>query len=189
MNTNVINNIENFISKNKIDKIFLDVDGVLLHSCQAICDILNEMQGTDFKGEEVLSWNFKNICPNITDDEIEELFSTDLFFNYVQWIEGCKEFMRRHENDIVIVTKGTTENFVQKRIMFDSNGFENIPIIPIPFNISKGLINMQNGLFIDDNANNLNESNATYKAMFCEYNDDKEREWQKDWNGLKMYKW
>ena len=56
-------------------------------------------------------------------------------------------------------------------------------------NENKGDINMSSSLFIDDCVNNLNESNAKYKIMFKEYNDNREREWQKGWNGLVMYNW
>ena len=80
-----------------------------------------------------------------------------------------------------------------KRIELDD-----IPIIPIPLNMSKSIINMyyhnldnylDYSLFIDDSTNNLLESSAPFKIQFREYNDDKEREWQKDWNGYVMYKW
>ena len=75
-----IDNIDKFIQDNNITHIYLDIDGVLFASCQACADILNEMQGTDFNGSDVLSWDFKNICPNITLEEIEELkdFTIDI---------------------------------------------------------------------------------------------------------------
>ena len=37
-----VNSIETFIKYYDINNIYLDVDGVLIHSCQAVCDILNE---------------------------------------------------------------------------------------------------------------------------------------------------
>ena len=59
--------------------------------------------------------------------------------------------------------------------------------------MSKSIINMNSidgwSLFIDDSTNNLNDSNADYKVQFREYNDDKERAWQKGWDGLVMYNW
>ena len=67
-----INSIDKFIQDNNITHIYLDIDGVLFASCQACADILNEMQGTDFNGSDVLSWDFKNICPNITLEEIND---------------------------------------------------------------------------------------------------------------------
>ena len=114
-------NIKQFIEENNIDKIYLDVDGVLIHSCQAICDIINEDEGTNFTGDQVLSWNFKEICSDLTDNDIELLFADDRFFKYVQWIKGAKEFIKCHENNIIIVTKGTYQNIFRKIDFFNDN--------------------------------------------------------------------
>ena len=183
-------NINTFIDYYNINKIYLDVDGVLIHSCQAICDILNEDKGTNFTGDQVLSWNFKEICPNLTDADIELLFADDRFFKYVKWIKGAKEFIKSHGKDITIVTKGTYRNILRKIIFFSPYGFGS-EFVGIPLNISKREIDMSDGLFIDDCTKNLKESNAKYKVQFLEYNDglNDKREWTKDWDGLKMYKW
>ena len=37
-----ITDIEDFIKEKEINKIFLDIDGVVIHSCQAMVDILNK---------------------------------------------------------------------------------------------------------------------------------------------------
>ena len=185
----IISNIEKFIKEHNVIQIYVDVDGVLIHSCQAVCDIINEDKGTNFLGNQVLSWNFKEICPNLTDADIELLFADKRFFEYVKWIDGAREFIERHKNDITIVTKGTWEN-IQKKIDILFKDFT-VQIIGVPLNISKSEIDMSNGLFVDDCTKNLVESNAKYKIQFCEYNDglNEQREWIKGWDGLKMYKW
>lgn len=185
----IISNINEFIKKHNIKNIYLDVDGVLIHSCQAVCDMINEDKGTKFIGEQVLSWNFKEIIPNLTDTDIENLFADKRFFEYVQWIKGAKEFIKNHENNIIIVTKGTWKNICLKmKILFKDL---NVEIIGIPLNRSKSEVDMSDGLFIDDCTNNLIESNAKYKIQFCEYNDNlnSHRDWLKGWNGYRMYHW
>ena len=186
----IISNIEKFIKDNNINKIYLDVDGVLIHSCQAICDIINEEKGTNFLGKHILSWNFKEICYDLTDNDIELLFADDRFFKYVQWIDGAKEFIKCHENNISIVTKGTWNNITRKIDFFALNDIS-VELIGIPLDRSKKEIDMSDGLFIDDCTQNLIESNAKYKVQFIEYNDNlnEQREWIKGWHGLKMYKW
>ena len=186
----IISNIESFIKNNNIKNIYLDVDGVLIHSCQAICDIINEDKGTNFIGKHVLSWNFKEICPDFTNEDIELLFSDDRFFKYVQWIDGAREFIKRHEENITIVTKGTYQNIFEKIVFFNRYNMKVI-IKGLPLNTSKNKIDMSNGLFIDDCTKNLVESNAKYKIQFCEYNDElnEHREWIKGWDGYKMYEW
>ena len=185
-----VNSIETFIKYYNIDNIYLDVDGVLIHSCQAVCDILNEDRGTNFTGDQVLSWNFKEICPDLNDADIELLFADDRFFKYVKWIDGAKEFIKSHQNNITIVTKGTYQNIFRKTLFFNEYNI-NVVIKGLPLEMSKRNIDMSDGLFIDDCTKNLVESNAKYKIQFCEYNDglNEQREWIKGFDGLKMYKW
>lgn len=186
----IISDIEKFINYVNVDHIYLDVDGVLIHSCQAVCDILNEDKGTNFTGNQVLSWNFKEICPDLTDGDIELLFADDRFFKYVQWIKGAREFIERHEDDITIVTKGTYLNILRKILFFNRYDIS-VPIEGLSLDTSKNEIDMSNGMFIDDCTKNLIESNAKYKVQFLEYNDglNEQREWIKGFNGYKMYKW
>ena len=186
----VVSNIEQFIKYTEIDKIYLDVDGVLIHSCQAICDMINEDKGTHFTGDQVLSWNFKEICSDLTDEDIEILFADDRFFKYVKWINGAREFIERHKDDITIVTKGTYQNIFRKTLFFNQYNI-NVVIKGLPLYTSKSEIDMSDGIFIDDCTSNLIESNAKYKIQFIEYNDglNEQREWIKNWDGLKMYNW
>lgn len=192
----VIRDIDSFIADAEIDKIFLDIDGVIFHSCQAMIDILNERYGGNFDGSDVTSWNFQCCYRGMTSEEIESMFNNGLFFKIVKPIDGALEFMNRYRDKIILVTKANIENYALKRKWFDDRGFKDIPIIALPLNVSKGFIDMQNcvglygySMFIDDSTNNLQETNADYNIMFKEYNDQKEREWQKGWNGLVMYQW
>lgn len=192
----LIKDIDVFIEDKNISHIFLDIDGVIFHSCQAMIDILNERYGGNFDGSDVTSWNFQCCYPNMTSEEIEDTFNDPKFFDIVKPIDGALEFMDRYRDKIILVTKANIENYAHKRKWFDDRNFADIPIIALPLNVSKGFINMQNctgfynySLFIDDSTNNLQETNADYNIMFKEYNDQKEREWQKGWDGLVMYQW
>ena len=194
----VIDNIEKFIYENNIKMIYLDWDGVITHSVKAIVDILNKKHNININPQDIVSWNFKEADPTLTDEEMERLFTTKEFFFELEYIDGVIDFMKRHRNNIIIVTKAKTENYLGKIHMLKRIGLDDIPIIPIPLNMITSIIDMyyhnldnylDYSLFIDDSTNNLLESSATFKIQFREYNDDKEREWQKDWNGYVMYKW
>ena len=192
----VINNIDDFIKEMSITHLFIDIDGVIFASCDAIIQILNERYGGSFKGSDVTSWDFQCCYSNMTSQEIEDTFNDPKFFDIVKPIDGALEFMDRYRDKIILVTKANIENYAHKRKWFDDRNFADIPIIALPLNVSKGFIDMQNctgfynySLFIDDSTNNLQETNADYNIMFKEYNDQKEREWQKDWDGLVMYQW
>lgn len=189
----VIKDIDSFITDNEIDKIFLDIDGVIFHSCQAMIDILNERYGGNFDGSDVTSWNFQCCYRGMTSEEVESIFNNGLFFKIVKPIDGALEFMDRYRDKIILVTKANIENYALKRKWFDDRGFKDIQMIALPLNVSKGFINMNNideySLFIDDSTQNLIDCNADYKVQMREYYDGKEREWQKGWNGLVMYQW
>ncbi len=189
----VIKDIDSFITDMEIDKIFLDIDGVIFHSCQAMIDILNERYDGNFDGSDVTSWNFQCCYRGMTSEEIESMFNNGLFFKVVKPIDGALEFMDRYRDKIILVTKANIENYALKRKWFDDRGFKDIPMIALPLNVSKGFINMNNiyeySLFIDDSTQNLIDCNADYKVQMREYCDEKEREWQKGWNGLVMYQW
>lgn len=188
--SNEVIDINKFIEINNPNRIYLDIDGVIWHSCQAVCDMVNKQFGTNVQGNEILSWNFKELKDDLTNKDVEQIFEDYYFFKYVKWINGALDFIRNYKDRITIVTKGTFMNLTRKIDTFDAFGLD-IIIYGLPVNKSKGLVNMNGGLLIDDCTKNLKESNATYKIQFLEYNDDKNniREWTKDWDGLKMYRW
>lgn len=187
---NTVVNIHNFIAATNPNRIYLDIDGVIWHSCQAVCDIINKKYDTNVKGNEILSWNFKELKSDLSDSDVESIFADPFFFAYVKWIKGAFEFIRIYEENITIVTKGTFRNLRFKLDTFENLGL-NVPICCLPLDSSKNMINMEGGLLIDDCTKNLKESNATHKIQFLEYDDNKNdiREWTKDWKGLKMYRW
>ncbi len=78
-------------------------------------------------------------------------------------------------------------------MFFNQYGLEDIPIIPIPIEMSKGIINMRcfygKSLFIDDSTSNLYSANSDFKIQFREYKDNKKRDWQENWFGDIMYEW
>ena len=187
---NTVRNINRFITTTKPNRIYLDVDGVIWHSCQAVCDVINKRYNTNVNGNEILSWNFKELKDDLTDEDVENIFGDYYFFKCINWINGAFDFILNHKNDITIVTKGTFLNLSRKIDIFKELNLD-IVMCGLPLNSSKGEINMEGGLLIDDCTSNLNESNATHKIQFLEYNDNNNniREWTKDWKGLKMYHW
>ena len=194
INLNEITDIDKYIEEHDIDKIFLDIDGVVLHSCEAMVKILNRIYNTNVSGEDILSWNFKEVSEDIIEPELEYLFTTDEFFENVEFIDGALEFIKRHEKNIIFVTKGRWQNFIGKEKLFEKYGIGDIPMIGLPMNVDKEIINMnmydsRRSLFIDDSTRNLFRNNAKYVIQFREYKDDKKREWQDGWCGKIMYHW
>ena len=93
---NIINNIDDFIKKHNITHLFIDIDGVIFASCDAIIQILNERYGGNFDGSDVTSWNFQCCYPNMTSEEIEDTFNDPKFFDIVKPIDGALKFVDRY---------------------------------------------------------------------------------------------
>lgn len=179
--TNILENLD-------IDKIFLDIDGCIFHSVEAMCKILNKKFNMNVQPQQITSWNFECCYPKMSNEEIEWLFANDKFFDYVRLIDGSKEFMLKHKDNLILITKGNEKNIFQKRQWLDLNGLEEINMIGLPLDVSKDIINMKDGLFIDDTTKNLNEvTTSKYKVQFKEY--DNETEWSSGWEGMVLRKW
>ena len=168
---------------NNVPTIFLDFDGCITHSCQAVVDILNKKYQTSFTGADVTTWDFKNCFPDMTAEKVEDIFNSKEFFDVLQPIKGAFEFMDMYRNRIYIVTKANPDNYKYKCEWLKKYGFDDIPVIGLPLNVSKSIVDMRGVLhiptiFIDDSSQNLIQSNASVKILFHEYNDNKKREWQ-----------
>lgn len=167
---------------------YLDFDGVIAQSCNSVCNILNAKYGERYSAEDVTTWNFSNCYGELNDNTIEDIFDSEIFFNNLEFYDGVKDFILRNSNRITIVTKGREKNLELKKQWLKENGLGDIEFIGIPLHISKSVVDMSNnGMFIDDSVNNLKESNATYKILFKEFDND--AEWQRNWDGLIINNW
>lgn len=172
------------------DKIFVDVDGCLLDSVEAMVRLLNEKHGTNAKSSDIVSWNFCEVKSDLTTKDIEDLFNNPKFFEIVEFYDGAIEFLTKYRHKIILFSKGNCDNIKHKREFFDAYGFSDITLIGFPLNISKGFLDMQyNGrsLFIDDCTTNLTDSNANLKVQFKP--SDVQTEWSRDWNGMVIKNW
>lgn len=176
--------------------IYMDIDGVIFKSCDAIVEILNEKYGTNKTGQDVTDWNFNNIVPSLTDKQIEDLFENRKFFDIVKTNPLAIKFLEEHRDHIMLVTSGSPRNYMFKRIWFDDYGLYHIPIISVPYDLNKTVVNMDRHntghkwtMFVDDSKANLqlfaNRTYPNFLVQFREYDDDKneQREWIKGWNG------
>lgn len=185
-----IENLTNFIISvisNEPKFYYLDFDGVIAQSCKSVCKILNERYDKNYNAEDVVSWNFSNCYGELNDNTIEDIFDDPLFFENLEFYDGAKDFILNNKNNVMIVTKGRDKNLELKKEWLNKNGLGNIEFIGIPLNVSKSVVDMSDGILIDDSVVNLKESNAMYKILFREFNND--AEWQKNWNGLVIRDW
>lgn len=147
--------------------IYLDVDETLIDSIDAVLLQLNRRYGTDYKSNQVNTWNFTNLFPNITSIEIEEIFDSEEFFETVKWKDGAIDFVKRFHDKITIVTCGNATNLYLKE-KFIRNIFPNIDFIGLESTVmDKSSVPMGQGdMMIDDNQDNLYSVDAEYKILF-----------------------
>ena len=78
------------------DKIFLDVDGCLINSVEAMVKLLNNKYGTNVCENDILSWNFNEVKSDLTTKDIEDLFNNPKFFEIVEFYDGAIEFLTKN---------------------------------------------------------------------------------------------
>lgn len=170
-------------------KLFLDFDDTITLSAKQFIKIANKKFNTNKDWRDVKKWNFIDLYPNITYEDIDSIFCSKDFFVDLEIIDGVLECLNKIKNsiDINIVTIGKPENLENKKIWLSEN-FKNIKYnfvgITETFNINKSSIDMKNGVFIDDRFNMLKNSNASTKILFKNFNDF---EWQKHDPGSNIY--
>lgn len=159
-------------------KIFCDFDGVIMNSCLIVTEILNERFKTNISWKDVKKYDFTDMFPSITKEEIKNIFDSKEFFDkaklniFPQAIDIinklCKDF------EVIILSIGTSLN-IQRKIEFLNNMFPNIKnhimIVKQDCIMDKSIIKMnEQDIIIDDVVSNLISSTAGTKILFSFYN-------------------
>ena len=172
-------------------KLFIDYDGCVINTIAAICSLYNEdfkyyKNFEPIKWWEVNTWDFTE-CKCTTPEYINTYFNQPRFFAGVTYMDWAKEILDELKDDfnITIVSSGYSPNLKAKEIWIK----ENLPYCDfIGVNLreykDKSHIDMSDGIFIDDSAQNLKTSNALLNICFGDI-----YEWNKDWNGFRCKNW
>lgn len=184
--------------------LFLDIDEVLLDTIDTVVQILNKRYNKNINPKDIKEWSFKDQFPMLHKGELETLFESDEFFKLIQYKEDAHDFLldAMSNNEITFVTKGSEiNNFNKKSIIsrslgfplktYDAEGvFDNkfshiyrLRFIGLDLDKSKSEVDMSHGIFIDDNEDNLYESNAIIKVLL---ENNKNADWNSTWNGLRV---
>lgn len=171
--------------------IYVDFDGVIANTIRTITKLYTE----DFKyykkfepidWSEVETWDFAELKA-ATPEYINTYFNQQRFFDNMEWMPWAKEILDRIKEiyNITIVSIGYSPNLLGKEIWINHNlSYCNFIGVDFKQYSDKSHIDMSNGIFIDDSANNLVTSNADLKICFGD-----KYEWNKDWNGIRCANW
>lgn len=159
-------------------KLFLDFDGTIANSNKAICDYYN-YHYNDREGfvmadwTKVKEWNYTDQCPLFEEGAVKKYFSSANFFKSLEPMEGAIDTIKTLQDyfKIIIVTIGTQQN-IQHKTKWINKYFPDIETIYI-FNgqeciMDKSIIDMWEGVLIDDALGNLESSNASIRIIFGE---------------------
>ena len=174
----------------KKPKLFIDYDNTITNSTKAIVDLYDE----DFKyykkfeyihWTDIRTWDFLE-CNCAKPEYINTYFNQQRFFDKVEFMDNAEEVLNRLKDkyEIIIVSMGYSPNLRAKAIWIENN----IPyaeFIGVNFkeHSNKSHIDMSDGIYIDDNAKNLN-TNAIENICYGDIYD-----WNKDWVGKRCFNW
>jgi len=178
------------VKKDK-QKIYLDFDNTIVNSTKAFCDVYNnyfvdvypeKYGGSKADWTKVKVWNFSDQCTGLTDKDVEDIFASEPFFRYLEFYEGAKKVISKlsRQYDIRLCTMGTPMNvsYKSKWVNTHLSSIKNhIYIVNEGEKIDKTMIDMGGAIFIDDNQNNLTNSNAAVKICYG----DGSANWNDNW--------
>ena len=166
------------MSNSQQPNIYIDFDDTIVESSKTFVDVYASMVGvTDVKYEKLQDWEFRDLFPKITKKDIYEVFSHPAFFNNLSFVESSKEVIRELSKfyKVNIVTFGDRDNLVKKYEYITDNLVVESPIRFIGLEekkySTKRVVDMSDGIFVDDRIDNLLNSNAKVKILFKNYKD------------------
>ncbi len=172
--------------------IFFDFDSTIVDSVKAYCKTYNRLfqnhpNFVPANYAQCHDYDITKIAP--LSQDIYYVFGHKKFFDYCEFVnENTKEVLEKlnEKYRIVICSIGNPSNihfktlwinkyipFVKDYIMLVDNSKNTHS------KMNKSIIDMKNGIIIDDHIDNLKSSNASKKICFGDYG------WNKHWKGLK----
>ena len=171
----------------KKQTIFWDLDDVVFNSTEVVIDIINKNfrepnHITPKSVQDFKDWGYKSIYAPLTQDQLHEIFKSQQFWDSIQVKQGflnlAKSGVLSHYNN-VIVTAGVDETFKKKKTLLqrtlEDNNLSYDKIFSDFFgitdihNFDKSVVDMREGIQIDDAYFNLIDTNARCKILLKNY--------------------
>lgn len=163
-------------------KIVLDFDDTLVKSSEQIIQMLNQKYNLNKTIKDLKDWGYTSIYPQITPQEVTELYADEEFFKNVNWNNGVKRFLSKFKKDynFIICSKGSKQNLYFKHLFLIAQ-FEEMNITDWEFigletnddtdyNLNKSIVDFSDCLFaVDDNVNALLSINTPKKILIKNY--------------------
>ena len=159
-------------------KIYWDIDDVVLKTNNQMVKLINEKylkpNGLKEKSlENIKDWGFNSIYRELNLSQRIELFESEEFWLNVEINEDFLKIaqsgiLKKYNN--VFLTQGTEKNLkMKKEFLYNNNQLkkyiEKFDYIGLDINEKKSKINMEKSIQIDDNYENLKNTNASLKIL------------------------
>lgn len=177
-------------------KLVLDFDGTIANTTKAMIRSLNPyIKDVTQKVDEnspSYYWSFKDLFPETHLRYIDILFNSELLFSNMELYSNVYNVLEDLHNkgvQIYICTIGSYKN-IKLKLDYLHEHLPFVDVIPIAQNnivMNKAIINMENSVFVDDNVDCLNSSNADSKILYR--HDGFITEKNKIWNGYVATDW
>ena len=148
-------------------KVYLDFDNTIVESDKKMIEILNYRYHGDKTEADMEDYDYKSMFP-VPKEEIMEIFNDEEFFKGLEFKSNAYETIDKHKDkiDFVVVSVGPYENLERKKAWLS----ENLPQVRFvgieTTEPDKSVVDMSDGIFIDDNKYCLFSSNASSKFLF-----------------------
>lgn len=177
-------------------KLVLDFDNTIVDTTRAMIKAMNPyIKDVDKKVPEdslAYCWSFADIFPKTHLRYVDILFNSKHLFDNMELFPNLYDTLEDLHNkgvQIFICTIGSGKN-IKLKIDWLHEHLPFVDVVPIIQNnivMNKAIINMENSVFIDDNTDCLNSSNADVKIVYRHENFVTER--NNVWNGFVATDW
>lgn len=162
--------------------VYLDFDNTLTNSTKVLVYFLNKHYDKNKNYKDIKKYDCKDLFPKVTHKLILDIFDRKEFFTDLEFFPLCRRVLIKYKNnfDYQITTIGTKNNLLHKQKYLKEsfpceyvfNGIEKV-------GMGKEMIDMSDGIIIDDHIDNIRSSNARYKILYkgeldTEWNECKE---------------
>lgn len=163
--------------------IYIDFDDTITQSVENVIRIVNQRFNKNVKVQDIGEWDFSDVYPDIPLKDIVNVFGEEEFFRTLKFNDDVIPTLRKYTkyNNIIIVSK-VDMSIIQRKFNWVKNHLIdigiNVEFYGVPLGKSKSIIDMSDGIMIDDNASFLKETNAKYKILYkCNRKFDTKQEW------------
>ena len=149
-------------------ELFVDFDGVIGNTIEAIVTLYNRDYNENFEWCYVETWDFSELT-KASPEKIDEYFNDQRFFEVLKPMENALEVLERlsKKHKIHVVTIGYRNNLNLKYEWCKQHlPYADFTGILLEGNADKSIVNMTGGMLIDDVAHNLATCSAKYRVCY-----------------------